>query len=215
MLLALMHRVVRIMPLILDCYKRIVKYFDESLVDKCAFLDASRHDRLLIDDESFTRSKKYFWALSTLKELKSSVDANIQEIERLLSLHSPAELHGEQVWLIMVSEGQWDTNDDSGAKRVNRSFDDCRAKLRSVQDELKAISASFRDKFWEVTDLRTGASYNLNELRATSADTVAAIQCQWGDGDSQFYSTGTERYAIDLCQHIILAFLILNGKIMD
>jgi hypothetical protein len=44
----------------------LIGYFDEFADDRKDFLDPRLHDNLLVDDKSFSRSRKYFWALSCL-----------------------------------------------------------------------------------------------------------------------------------------------------
>ncbi|PMD46038.1 hypothetical protein L207DRAFT_576917 [Hyaloscypha variabilis F] len=126
---AFMHCIIRALSSVRESYEKIANYFDDNLLDK-----------------------KYFWALTTLKELVVSVDANLQEIERLLSLPSQAETiqqrsgNREQQAKARFPEVDWSTHD------LNRS----RAKLRTLQDSLKTISTRFQGKYEEVTDLRIG-----------------------------------------------------------
>jgi hypothetical protein len=79
------------LALVVKGYERILSYFDEIIVEKDVFLDPEAHDSLLTDDEPFSRSKRYFWAITTPKEINYTVIDNIQEIENLLGVRSPMD----------------------------------------------------------------------------------------------------------------------------
>jgi hypothetical protein len=44
--------------------------------------DPDAHDSLLFDDDSFSRSRKYFWAINYLAELDTSISGNIVELDK-------------------------------------------------------------------------------------------------------------------------------------
>jgi hypothetical protein len=44
-------------------------------------LDPDYHDSLLSDNENFSRSKTYFWAINTLREIEESISENIKQVE--------------------------------------------------------------------------------------------------------------------------------------
>jgi hypothetical protein len=57
-----------ILDTLLRNWGKLVEHFDEFLKDGKPFLKAREHDNLLVDDETFSRSRKYFWSLSCLSE---------------------------------------------------------------------------------------------------------------------------------------------------
>ncbi|KAF7919289.1 hypothetical protein EAE99_008591 [Botrytis elliptica] len=62
----------------------MLECFGQFIGDKLAFLDPEYHDKLLSDDEVLSRSKKYFWAVSTLKGFRTSISRNILQIKQPL-----------------------------------------------------------------------------------------------------------------------------------
>jgi hypothetical protein len=60
-------------------WEALVRYFDKFADDRKDFLDPRMHDNLLVDDESFTRLRKYFWALSYLSELNLYIGSAIHQ----------------------------------------------------------------------------------------------------------------------------------------
>lgn len=64
----------------LECFEHVTSHWDavpahldEYLDRGDRFMNARQHDELLIDDESFTRSRKYFWPLSTLGQFEETL----------------------------------------------------------------------------------------------------------------------------------------------
>jgi hypothetical protein len=43
--------------------------------------DSDAHDSLLLDEHTFSRSRKYFWAINYLAELDISISENIAHLE--------------------------------------------------------------------------------------------------------------------------------------
>jgi hypothetical protein len=128
-------------------YGRIVSYFKDIIIEKDVFLDAAAHDALLFDNESFSRSKRYFWAITTLKEINHAVMGNIQEIENLLALKTPREsialFFDDRKHLVPEMEPQLNME---------------QVQLKEAQERLRLISATLRRMPDEVTELRNGAS---------------------------------------------------------
>lgn len=120
------------LALVVKGYERILSYFNEIIVEKDIFLDPEVHDSLLSDDESFSRSKRYFWAITTLKEINHTVIDNIQEIENLLAVKSPMDRAAEP------SEGEPRIDLQREKIRLNEN----RRQMRLIQDRLKVISAN-------------------------------------------------------------------------
>jgi hypothetical protein len=50
-------------------WRELMEFFDGFLKDGMAYLNAKEHDNLLVDGETFSRSRKYFCTLSCLSEL--------------------------------------------------------------------------------------------------------------------------------------------------
>ncbi|TGO55852.1 hypothetical protein BCON_0085g00020 [Botryotinia convoluta] len=115
-------------------WKQILKYFDQSIGDKLTFLDPNYHDMLLSDDEVLSRSKKYCWAISTLKELRTSMSQNILQIRQLIEQETSETTTEEE---------------SKGLRRV-------RAMLCSELREIENIASKLETKQEEATCLRDG-----------------------------------------------------------
>jgi len=67
-------------------WEQIACYLEGLLAEKNGLLDPEYHDSLLTDDATFTRSKKYFWAIEFLIEAETSILDNINQAKRFVEL---------------------------------------------------------------------------------------------------------------------------------
>jgi hypothetical protein len=64
-----------------NTWGELVDYFNNFLDDGRTFLRTKEHDNLLVDDENFSRSRKYFWSLSCLSEFILHINDAIHQWE--------------------------------------------------------------------------------------------------------------------------------------
>ncbi|THV51059.1 hypothetical protein BGAL_0125g00150 [Botrytis galanthina] len=146
MLVVFTRFVGKIMTEVTNAWTKIIEYFDGLISEKMAFRDPDHHDRLLVDDETFSRSKKYFWAISILKELHVKISKNIEEIKRVMD--DPG-----------IRSGTANTSLGLNCEEIGR-------KLKSLQD----ISNRLSDKREEALDLRDGL-FNASGVMESRAST--------------------------------------------
>jgi hypothetical protein len=58
------------------------EYLEKLFSGRSTLLDPQHHDALLSDDEDFSRSKTYFWAINLLRDVDKCLQANITVLER-------------------------------------------------------------------------------------------------------------------------------------
>ncbi|EHK97180.1 hypothetical protein M7I_7064 [Glarea lozoyensis 74030] len=58
-------------------WTKIGDYVDQFVAGQDSFLREKRHDRLLFDDDSFTRSRPYFWAITSTGEFILIIDETL------------------------------------------------------------------------------------------------------------------------------------------
>jgi hypothetical protein len=68
--------------MIIKRWDGIADYFAKLIGHRDTLSDPDSHDSLLFDDDSFSRSRRYFWAINYLAEVDSSIAGNIVELER-------------------------------------------------------------------------------------------------------------------------------------
>jgi hypothetical protein len=62
-----------------DPWAAIGTHFSSILDDQTAILHPIDHDKLLFDDETFSRSRRYFWAVDSLETFRTRIMDTIQE----------------------------------------------------------------------------------------------------------------------------------------
>jgi hypothetical protein len=62
---------------ILAHWTEISEYVEQFIASQDTFLHEKRHDELLFDDDSFTRSRQYFWVISSTGEFIVMIDETI------------------------------------------------------------------------------------------------------------------------------------------
>ncbi|TGO39162.1 hypothetical protein BHYA_0059g00260 [Botrytis hyacinthi] len=115
-------------------WEQILEHFDNLITKKIAFLDPLKHDNFLVNDETFSRSKRYFWAISTLKELDAVISENIQQVSKLINQREPTKIEGDE----------------------GRFLEGSRKHMRGRLGQLEEIAKRLRDKRQEALDLRNG-----------------------------------------------------------
>jgi hypothetical protein len=69
--------------MVIERWEKIAEYFAWLVGHhKDILSDPDAHDSLLFDDDSFSRSRRYFWAINYLAELDISISGNIVELEK-------------------------------------------------------------------------------------------------------------------------------------
>jgi len=122
---------------IVSRWEDIARYFDELLTEKSDLLRPDYHDSLLTDNDTFSRSKRYFWASEFLKEAGKSVADNIQQIRRFLEIlesNPPTSRRAESEF-------------KQGLKRHNNTL-----------QKLESLQTRFKLKKEEAMALRDGVS---------------------------------------------------------
>jgi hypothetical protein len=117
---------------VISRWEEIACYFDSLLVEKKGVLNPTYHDSLLTDDSSFTRSKKYFWAIEFLKEAESSISDNIDQAQRfvdLLTANPPVAETSRAPFLMRIKKHKVTIN----------KLESLKDGFRKKQDEAKAL----------------------------------------------------------------------------
>jgi len=70
---------------VINRWLAITEYFAWLIGHRDALTDPEIHDSLLFDDASFSRSRRYFWAINYLAELDDSIAGNILQVENWIA----------------------------------------------------------------------------------------------------------------------------------
>jgi len=112
-----------------------------------SLLDPIRHDHLLFDNEDFSKSREYFWAINCLTEFEASISANIEQWEefrrslKTLEVLDQARIksppisgEGSLIELLERSDGYC-----ARLKRHQRFFQDKRTATIALRDGVRTF----------------------------------------------------------------------------
>lgn len=129
------------LQLIADCVTEVAfrwaglrTYLEHLLNERKTIHQPDDHDKLLWDDEVFTRSRRYFWAIHCLEEFHLSISDNIKQWE---------EYHEARV-APMVRLGLIDSEDKDTISDIENTC----AELRDIRHyfaEQKVATTALRD----------------------------------------------------------------------
>jgi hypothetical protein len=128
----------------------IFDYFSLLIGHRNSLPDPDAHDSLLFDDDSFSRSRRYFWAINYLAELDISITRNIAQLEAWI-VEWPHHLH--------VSK--------KGMSVEARTLPERMEQLKAWQGKLRALrqeTINLRDGVSLPLQLRVSVEGTLNEL---------------------------------------------------
>lgn len=116
------HMVEFTIRVVINRWLAITEYFAWLIGHRDALADPEIHDSLLFDDASFSRSRRYFWAINYLAELDGSIAGNILQLENWIDK-----------WPQHLTVRSKEMNDEA------RSLPDRLSQLMSLQLRLRAL----------------------------------------------------------------------------
>jgi len=111
---------------IVEDWTHISEYIEQFIVGQDTFLHEDQHDRLLFDDENFTRSRQYFWVITSTEEFIRIVDETIK--------------HYEQVHCWLDKRADYKIEDATDLKSIKERFERQRSRATALRDGVSPIS---------------------------------------------------------------------------
>jgi hypothetical protein len=83
---------------ILEYWTQISEYVEQFIAGQDTFLHEDRHDRLLFDDDNFTRSRQYFWVITSIGKFIPIINETINHYKNVVKWVSRSrdELRGHR-----------------------------------------------------------------------------------------------------------------------
>ena len=150
-----------------------------------AILDPSQHDALLFDDEAFSRSRKYFWAVDSLQDFKFTLSETLRVYE---------EFHEHQIEPMKVGRAQ---------SAWPQGLEEAEREAKELKRKLEVVLAQFERQHSRAEALRSGVSLasTCNRTMLTSLDSCL-MQVTLSRLDLQPVSTKTSSYSLTLAYSI-------------
>ncbi|SPJ74961.1 uncharacterized protein FTOL_04692 [Fusarium torulosum] len=108
------------------------------------FLDPNQHDNLLFDDDTFSRSRRYFWVVSCLESFQAVIDDAIEEWEKFCA-EWPDMMMG-------IDPAEESSTTETSQDMTRRVLDEIETQV----DRLRDISARFESSRDKTKVLREG-----------------------------------------------------------
>ena len=119
----------------LDSWNAISDYVEENFLgNKLSFLDEERHDGLLFDDDTFSRSRQYSWVITSIGEFIPIIQKMSEQYKEVMD------------WIIKRKS--------SIAENKNVRLDD-----QEYQEQFVALEARFQDQKKRAEALRDGVNH--------------------------------------------------------
>jgi hypothetical protein len=123
-------------PLVLESIGKVYgrwtsleEYLEKLFSGRSTLLDPQHHDALLSDDEAFSRSKRYFWAINLLRDVDKCLQANITALEHCGQTWPPGLLFG---W-------SYKENINAELETYIAKFQTIQLRFRDLREEAKAL----------------------------------------------------------------------------
>lgn len=142
---------------IIERWTALDKYFETLLAED--FMNPQQYAKLLFDNDSFSRSQKYFWAIGALNEFVASVTDNIKQMTlyhdgRIKPLVLRLDL-AEVLDAMCLTRNDKLLAEENGAQRVAQ-FKELVAEFESKQMGLVSLQEQFKSRLEIVKTLREG-----------------------------------------------------------
>lgn len=85
MLYPLLYSVHAMIRAVIQNWDETLTYMDNLIGGKNSFLDPAYHDTLVSDDANFSSTKKYFWVISAIREMRPGMKEAILQVDTLLT----------------------------------------------------------------------------------------------------------------------------------
>jgi hypothetical protein len=132
-------------------------YLGELLAED--FMDPTEYVKLLFDDENFTRSRKYFWAIGCLGEFGNSVADTVKQWDLYFEARIKPLLDDENLAEALDAASLVRLDDMTSEEHGLQRLEEFRALVRTVvnhRESLVDLQTQFRERLETVKSLRDG-----------------------------------------------------------
>jgi hypothetical protein len=151
---------------VINRWAALDEYFEKLLAED--FMNPREYAKLLFDDESFSRSQKYFWTIGSLNEFVASLTDNIKQLTLYYEARiKPLLLRPDLAKALDAMCLTRDTGlsaEKNGAQRVDQ-FKKLVADFESKRVSLVSLQSQFSGRVETVKTLREGVS-SLSECKS-------------------------------------------------
>ncbi len=177
----------------------------ENMVDHGDVLlrQGERLEDILFDDDAFTTSKRYFWAINFIHEADKLLDNSIQQWAQY-------KRHSVTPWKTGSRSGEpyWHEQSQKVLAAAEQEAD-------KACEELRLLRQEFQERLERITIMRDGVSVPgpyFHSKRWFVTEEPPALQRQRRHGIPHLDPARRERQTAHLCQHLLSSTRPLRGK---
>lgn len=139
---AMLEHIIKALQKIHMRSRKLSEYMEELVFEGTSFLDTDRYFKLLFDDDTFSRSKRLFWAAASLDEFEKSLSSTLEQWHKYEKVHIAPILKDEEF---------------PGYELVK----DLATRIEEVRQSLEATRRGFEKQRAHVLALRDGVSCSI------------------------------------------------------
>ncbi|KAM3073560.1 hypothetical protein ACMFMG_004548 [Clarireedia jacksonii] len=152
---------------VVNKWMQLSRYFGDLLADD--FLNLKEYVKLLFDDENFTRSRKYFWAIGCLTEFTNVLSDNIKQWDLYYEARIRVLLELENIEERLAAASLYPPYAGEGELRL-RNFRKSIRECQNHRESLVGLREDFQRKLDSANALRDGL-FNASALVESRAST--------------------------------------------
>jgi hypothetical protein len=107
---------------IISEWTKISDYIETFVANQSTFLDEEEHDLLLFDDDTFSRSRQYFWIITAVGEFVSIIDETETLYKTLIEHLGDGLLRSSERRFLSIRERLYSQKERAAALRDGVSF---------------------------------------------------------------------------------------------
>ena len=182
-------------------WEKIIVHFAVISEQDAPILDPRRHDEMLFEDESFSRSRRYFWALASIKVFVGEIEDTIETWGNFWEARKKT----------FIDPPQSET-DDAGPLP-----DSLLGDIVSTVQRLRELKAEFLEIHEDIVNLREGVCIllppRISKPYNMSLTRIAVVQRQQRGREPYVDSAWRERETSDLREHFLPTVGVLHGNV--
>ena len=203
-----LHYIAKALINVAQNWRVILEALDGLVGNGSVLHESHRLQDILFDDDAFSMSKRYFWAINVIHEIVNLLDDNIEK----WTLYQKVAVKSFRKYTETTAE-DWEEKAQATIKRAQQ-------EATEACSELEFIRRAFQEKLERITVMRDGVSFCPMQwasvgdftLYCGSANDLSALQCQRCYGKQSCYAFRRERQASHLREHILSASWFMCRK---
>jgi hypothetical protein len=126
-------------------YEQLLDKIESNLGDRDGILDPDNHGKLLIEDQSFERSRRYFWTIDALDTFSGTLKESIKTFEQFM----------DALWSTSkkLRRGAWDRDTWEGGKEEITEANLLLERIKAIKERTITLRDGVRTPYYLVFNI--------------------------------------------------------------